>query len=59
MPAKNRDDLLDVTRTEFAKLSKLLDSVSDELADHCDPTDKLSIKQIIGHRVHWIDLFFG
>ncbi len=59
MPAAtNRDDLLKVTSKEFEKLFKLLERIPDEFA--LRPfADGITIKDVIGHRAHWAELFFG
>lgn len=59
MAAINKDELRTVTEKEFAKLAKLLDALDEETANRPDADDGVSIKQVIGHRVHWMDLFFG
>lgn len=60
MPAKSKPDLLAITEKEYSKLVALLNRVP--------PTDRLrpdpqaqdtTIKDIVGHRAHWIDLFLG
>ena len=58
MPAQTKTALLDVTRKERAKLLALLDRVPDDTALAKDGDD-ISIKDIVGHRAHWIDLFLG
>ena len=59
MPAATtRTDLLEVADKEFAKLEKLLTTVSPDIAMQLDEDDT-SIKDIVGHRAHWIDLFLG
>ena len=59
MPAAtSRDDLLAVTERDFAKLAALIDGIGDAAALQKD-ADDTSIKDVIGHRAHWIDLFFG
>lgn len=59
MPAATcRADLQSVTKREFAKLSRTLDTVSETVA--LQPfEDGVTIKDVIGHRAHWIGLFFG
>ena len=58
MPAAtSKDELIAVTEKEFAKLSKLLD-LPEEFAVQKDDEDT-SIKDVIGHRAHWIELFLG
>ena len=58
MPAAtSREELLSITKREFAKLNRTLDTVSQDLA--LTPfEDGLTIKDIIGHRVHWTALYF-
>lgn len=59
MPAaSNKTDLIAVTEKEFAKLDKLITAIPDEQALRKREGDT-SIKDVIGHRAHWIDLFFG
>lgn len=58
MAATTRDELMAVTMKEFAKLEKLLVQVGDDVALAKDDDDT-SIKDIVGHRAHWIDLFLG
>ncbi|MBO6674983.1 MAG: ClbS/DfsB family four-helix bundle protein [Rhizobiales bacterium] len=59
MAAIDKNELRAVTEKEFAKLIKLLDGLDEDLAERPDTTGGVSIKQVIGHRVHWMDLFFG
>ena len=59
MPAAtNKSDLIAVTEKEFEKLETLLSSIDVKQANtkHDDDT---SIKDVIGHRAHWISLFLG
>ncbi|WP_419914362.1 ClbS/DfsB family four-helix bundle protein [Hoeflea sp.] len=58
MAARNKDDLIQVTRKEFAKLSQVVERVDASQALVKDDEDT-SIKDVIGHRAHWIDLFLG
>ncbi len=59
MPAAtNKADLIAVTEKEFAKLETVLETVPDALALLKDD-DETSVKDIVGHRAHWIDLFLG
>ncbi len=59
MPAATtRADLLAVTEKEFAKLTKLLEDLDDAAALY-EFQDSSSIKDVIGHRAHWSDLFLG
>lgn len=57
MAATNKTDLLEITRKEYQKLTKLIDQVDDEKAMH--KADEVSIKDVIGHRAHWIEMFMG
>jgi len=58
MAATQKADLLSTTEKEFIKLEKLLAPLGDTetLIRHEDDT---SIKDIVGHRAHWIELFLG
>lgn len=59
MPAAtNKADLLTVTDTEFTKLRKLIQDIPADTAMIKDDADT-SIKDVIAHRAHWIDLFLG
>ncbi len=59
MPASTtKADLIAVTEKEFAKLETALETVPDGLALVKDEDDT-SVKDIVGHRAHWIDLFLG
>lgn len=59
MPAATSGtDLIAVTEAEFARLAALLDKVPGELAMRKDDED-ISIKDVIAHRAHWIDLSLG
>ena len=58
MAATNKDQLLEITRKEYEKLAKLIGPI--ELAQaQLKGGDEISIKDVIGHRAHWIDLFLG
>lgn len=58
MPATSKAELVQATEREFAKLEKLIVGIQgDEAAAKDD--DDISIKDVIAHRAHWIDLFFG
>jgi hypothetical protein len=61
MPAAtNKADLLAVTQKEFAKLDALLDSVPPQARLAPDPdAEGTTLKDIVGHRAAWIDLFLG
>lgn len=59
MPAATTTaELLGVTRREYDKLAELIGPISeaDALVKDADDT---SIKDVIGHRAHWIGLFLG
>lgn len=59
MPAAtNRGDLIAVTEKEYARLRDLISGISPEAAMAKDGVGT-SIKDVIGHRAHWIDLFLG
>lgn len=59
MAAIDKDELRAVTDKEFVKLTKLLDDLSAKEATFPSSDGGVTIQQVIGHRVHWIDLFFG
>ena len=59
MPAAaTKSALLATTEKEFARLTKLLDTVDDATATDPDP-DGWSIRDVIAHRAHWIALYLG
>jgi len=59
MPAATtKSDLIAVTEKEFTKLETLLDQVDPAFAMEKDEEDT-SIKDVIAHRAHWIDLYLG
>lgn len=59
MPAaKDKATLLDVTAKEWSKLQTLLEQVSETDALIPD-VDAWSIRDVVVHRAHWIDLFLG
>ena len=58
MAATNKSELLDITRKKFNKLMKLVVSIKENTALKKDNEDT-SIKDIIAHRAHWIDLYLG
>ena len=58
MAASNKSELLDVTEKEFAKLSKMLEGIATKQAMK-KRDENTSIKDVIGHRAHWIELFLG
>ncbi len=58
MPATNKSDLLAISRKEYSKLKLLAASIHEQQAQAKDEQDT-SIKDVIAHRAHWIDLFLG
>lgn len=58
MPATTKAELLTATDREYAKLARLIADLSETNALIPDDDDT-SIKDVIGHRAHWIDLFLG
>lgn len=57
MPATSKQDLLEVTTKEFAKLQALIQPLNATQAALAE--EGVSIKDVIGHRAHWIELFLG
>lgn len=58
MPATTKTELIKVTQIEFEKLIRLVVQIDPETALRKDDSDT-SIKDVIAHRAHWIDLFLG
>lgn len=58
MAATSKAELLSITQKEYSKLKALISAVSVKDARRKDDEDT-SIKDVIGHRAHWIDLFLG
>ena len=58
MAAKTKTELIAVTQKEFTKLQKLIATIDAPVAMK-KRADDTSIKDVIGHRAHWIDLFLG
>jgi hypothetical protein len=58
MAAKNKDELLAVTEREFSKLIAVVDGISEKAATK-KRDENTSLKDVIGHRAHWIELFLG
>lgn len=58
MAATNKADLLHVSQMEFEKLSRLIDTIDADTAMEKRDEDT-SIKDVVAHRAHWIDLFLG
>lgn len=58
MAAENKSELHKITQVEFEKLEQLISSIDSKTAQ-CEDEENTSIKDIISHRAHWIELFFG
>lgn len=58
MAATNKAALLEISQKEFAKLEKLIAPITREQALLKD-NEATSIKDVVAHRAHWIDLFLG
>lgn len=58
MAATSKDELIAVTAKEQARLAALIDGIGEKEALAKDDDDT-SIKDVIGHRAHWIELFLG
>lgn len=58
MVAQSKTELLDITRKEYAKLQKLVLQIEERFALLKDE-EETSVKDVIAHRAHWIDLFLG
>jgi hypothetical protein len=58
MAAKTKSELLNVTFKEFAKLEKIIDLFDADTAMEKRDGDT-SVKDVVAHRAHWIDLFLG
>lgn len=58
MAATDRTALLDITQKEYEKLRKLIAPLNPGFAMIKD-SENTSIKDVIVHRAHWIDLFLG
>lgn len=57
MACKNKAELVGLTETEFTKLDKLIASLTENEARQT--VNGASIKDVIGHRAHWIALYLG
>jgi hypothetical protein len=57
MACTNRTDLIDLTLKKYAKLTKLIAPLDETQANLS--IEGTSIKGVISHRAHWIDLFLG
>ena len=58
MPAKAKQELQAATEKEYAKLADLIAQVPAAKAMEKDLEDT-SIKDVVAHRAHWIDLFLN
>lgn len=58
MAATTKSDLLEVLETEWRKLHGLIATVPEELR-FAKQDDGVSIRDVLGHRAAWIDLFLG
>ena len=58
MAAQSKSELLDIAQKEFGKLTKLIDSIDANTAMKKRDEDT-SIKDVVAHRAHWIELFLG
>ena len=58
MPAQSKADLSALAVGEFEKLERMLVKISPAEALAKDGEDT-SIKDVVAHRAHWIDLFLG
>jgi hypothetical protein len=57
MACTGKTELINLTVKEFFKLNKLIALLDDTQAGRGE--EDTSIKDVIGHRAHWIDLFLG
>ncbi len=58
MPAKSKEELRSAMEKEYSRLAHLIDGISEEVAMR-RWDDDTSIKDVVAHRAHWIDLFLG
>ncbi|MEM9231387.1 MAG: ClbS/DfsB family four-helix bundle protein [Pseudomonadota bacterium] len=58
MAATNKAELLAITLKEYDALSKLIGPLAASVATKAND-EGVSIKDIVAHRAHWIDLFLG
>ena len=58
MAATTKAELLSATQKEFGKLQEVLARVGGDSA-LTEDDDDTSIKDVVGHRAHWIGLFLG
>ena len=57
MACINKTDLLAMSQKEYAKLTKLIATLDEAVTRQ--NVDGTTIKDVIGHRAHWIKLFLG
>lgn len=58
MAAKSKTELVELIQKEFGKLTKLIETLDADIAMKKHEEDT-SIKDVIAHRAHWIELFLG
>lgn len=58
MAATSKSELLEITEKEFTKLNTLLDKIDLKTATR-KGEENTSLKDVVAHRAHWIDLFLG
>lgn len=58
MAAANKTELLNITEKEFSKLVTLIAPIDASVALQKDDEDT-SIRDVVAHRAHWIELFLG
>ncbi|WP_299674418.1 ClbS/DfsB family four-helix bundle protein [uncultured Roseobacter sp.] len=58
MAATTREELIRITQKDYDKLIKLIEPLSESQTLIKDDGDT-SIKDVIAHRAHWIELFLG
>jgi len=58
MVAHNKSELRAITEKEYGKLATLLERVDPNQA-LIEDADDTSIKDVVAHRAHWIELFLG
>ncbi|MEM8814415.1 MAG: ClbS/DfsB family four-helix bundle protein [Pseudomonadota bacterium] len=58
MAAGSKKELLELTEKEFARLDAMIDGLGAAAAGRKYAEDT-SIKDVVGHRAHWITLFLG
>lgn len=57
MACQSKSELLDVTLRDYGKLRALIEPL--DAAGARASLEGSSIKDVVGHRAHWIDLFLG